>query len=45
MELKDVKIGRLNDDELLSVQYQTEAFLKFLDSELVSAKKLEEEKS
>lgn len=45
MELKDVKIGKLNDDELLSVQYQNETFLKFLDSELVNAKKLEEEKS
>lgn len=45
MELKDFKITKLNDDELLSAQHEIDSFIKFLENELGSAKKMEEEKS
>lgn len=45
MEIKNVKIEKLENDELLDVQKQVENFLKFLNSEQDTVKKLEEENS
>ena len=45
MEIKNVKPSNLENDELLDVQKQVESFLKFLDNEYESVKKLEEENS
>ena len=45
MELKNVKVSKLENKELLDVKKQVESFLKFLNSEYDTVKKLEEENS
>ena len=45
MEIKSIKTSKLENDELLDVQKQIQSFLKFLESEYETVKKLEEEKS
>lgn len=45
MEIKNIKTSKLENDELLNVQKQVQGFLKFLDSEYDTVKKLEEENS
>lgn len=45
MEIKSIKTSKLENDELLDVQKQIQSFLKFLDSEYETVKKLEEENS
>ena len=45
MELKNIKTSKFENDELLNVQKQVESFLKFLDAEYETVKKLEEENS
>lgn len=45
MEVKNVKTSKLENDELLDVQKQVQSFLKFLNSEYETVKKLEEENS
>ena len=45
MEIKDIKTSKLDNKEILDVQKQVESFLKFLNSEHDTVKKLEEEKA
>lgn len=45
MEIKSIKTSKLENDELLDVQKQVQNFLKFLESEYETVKKLEEENS
>ena len=45
MEIKNIKTSKLDNKELLEVQKQIESFLKFLNSEYDTVKKLEEENS
>lgn len=45
VELKNIKISNLENDELLDIQKQVESFLKFLNGENETVKKLEEENS
>ncbi len=45
MEIKNIKTSKLNNKELLETQKQIENFLKFLNSEYDTVKKLEEENS
>ena len=45
MEIKNIKTSKLENAELLDVQKQIQNFLKFLDSEYETVKKLEEENS
>ena len=45
MEIKSIRTSKLENDELLDVQKQIQSFLKFLDSEYETVKKLEEENS
>ena len=45
MEIKNVKTSKLENDDLLNVQKQVESFLKFLETEHETVKKLEEENS
>ena len=45
MEIKNIKPSKLENKELLDVQKQVESFLKFLNSEYDTVKKLEEENS
>ena len=45
MEIKNIKTSKLENDELLDVQKQVQNFLKFLESEYETVKKLEEENS
>ena len=45
MEIKNIKTSKLENDELLDVQKQIQSFLKFLDTEQETVKKLEEENS
>lgn len=45
MEIKNVKVLKLENKELLDVKKQVESFLKFLNSEYDTVKKLEEENS
>ena len=45
LEIKNIRTSNLEDDELLDVQKQIQSFLKFLDSEHETVKKLEEENS
>ena len=45
MELKNIKTSNLENDELLDTQKQVESFLKFLNGEHETVKKLEEENS
>ena len=45
MEIKNIKTSKLDNKELLEVQKQVESFLKFLNSEYDTVKKLEEENS
>ena len=45
MEIKNIKTSNFDNKELLEVQKQIESFLKFLNSEYDTVKKLEEENS
>ena len=45
LEIKNIKISKLENKELLDVQKQIESFLKFLNTEYDTVKKLEEENS
>ena len=45
LDIKNIKTSKLENDELLDVQKQIQSFLKFLDSENETVKKLEEENS
>ena len=45
VEIKNIKTSKLDNKELLDVQKQVESFLKFLNSEYETVKKLEEENS
>ena len=45
MDIKNIKTSKLENDELLDAQKQIQSFLKFLDSEYETVKKLEEENS
>lgn len=45
MEIKNVKVSKLENKELLDVKKQVESFFKFLNSEYDTVKKLEEENS
>ena len=45
MEIKNVKVSKLENKELIDVKKQVESFLKFLNSEYDTVKKLEEENS
>ena len=45
MELKDAKISKYSDEELLYIYSKVENFIKYLDSEYNNAQKLEEEKA
>ena len=45
MEIKNVKVSKLENKELLDVKKQVESFLKFLNSEYDTVNKLEEENS
>ena len=45
LEIKNVKTSKFENNELLNVQKQVESFLKFLESEQETVKKLEEENS
>ena len=45
MEIKNVKVSKLENKELLDVKKQVESFLKFLNSEYDTVKKLGEENS
>ena len=45
LEVKSVKTSKLEIDELLDVQKQVQSFLKFLETEYETVKKLEEENS
>lgn len=45
MELKNIKTSNLENNELLDIQKQVENFLKFLNGENETVKKLEEENS
>jgi len=45
LEIKNIKTSKLENAELLEVQKQVQNFLKFLDSEYETVKKLEEENS
>ena len=45
MEIKNIKTSKLENKELIDVQKQIEIFLKFLNSEYETVKKLEEENS
>ena len=45
LEIKNIKTSKLENKELLDVQKQIESFLKFLNTEYDTVKKLEEENS
>ena len=45
LEIKNIKTSKLENDELLDAQKQIQSFLKFLESEYETVKKLEEENS
>jgi len=45
LEIKNIKTSKLENAELLDVQKQVQSFLKFLESEYDTVKKLEEENS
>ena len=45
MEIKNIKTSKLENIELIDIQKQIESFLKFLNSEYDTVKKLEEENS
>lgn len=45
MDIKNIKTDKLENKELLDVQKQVESFLKFLNTEYDTVKKLEEENS
>ena len=45
MEIKNIKTSKLDNKELLEVEKKIESFLKFLNSEYDTVKKLEEENS
>ena len=45
LEIKNIKSSKLENDELLDVQKQIQSFLKFLETEYETVKKLEEENS
>jgi len=45
LEIKNIKVSKLENDELLDAQKQLQSFLKFLETEYETVKKLEEENS
>lgn len=45
LEIKNVKLSKLENAELLNVQKQVQSFIKFLDTEYETVKKMEEENS
>lgn len=45
MEIKSIKVSKLDNKEILDIEKQVESFLKFLNSEYDTVKKLEEENS
>ena len=45
LEIKNIKTSKLENDEILDVQKQIQSFLKFLETEYDTVKKLEEENS
>lgn len=45
MEIKSIKVSKLDNKEILDIEKQVESFLKFLTSEHDTVKKLEEEKA
>ena len=45
MEIKNIKTSKLENKELLDVHKQVESFLKFLNNEYETVKKVEEENS
>lgn len=45
LEIKSIKPEKLKDNEILDVQKQIQSFLKFLETEYETVKKLEEENS
>ena len=45
MEIKNIKTEKLENNEILDIQKQVQSFLKFLDNEYETVKKLEEENS
>lgn len=45
MEIKDFKLSKIDNTDILVVQNDIEAILKFLDTEKKNVKKLEEENS
>ena len=45
MELKDAKISKYSDEELLYMYSKVENFIKYLYTEYANAKKMEEEKA
>lgn len=45
MDIKEIKVSRFKDDELIQAQTDVESFIKFLENEYKNAKKLEEENS
>ena len=45
MELKDAKISKYSDEELLYMYSKVENFIKYLDTEYEKKKKMEEEKA
>lgn len=45
MEAKDLKVSKLEKDELLEGQSMVSGFLKYLNSELENVKRMEADKS
>ena len=45
LEIKSIKVSKLDNKEILDIEKQVESFLKFLNSEHDTVKKLEEEKA
>ena len=45
MELKDAKISKYSDEELLYMYSKVENLIKYLDTEYANAKKMDEEKA
>ena len=45
LDIKNIKTSKLDNKELLDVKKQVESFLKFLNTEYDTVKKLEEENS
>lgn len=43
METKDIKLSKIDNTDILTLQNDIETFLKFLETEKKNVKKLEEE--